>query len=781
MKEMDFKIIDAILEKNGGRESSVIPVLQDLQREFKYLPPEALEYISAHSEISPARIAGVASFYTHFRHHPVGKHIVQVCHGTACHVKGAPLITDAIKRYLKIPVDGDTDKGNTFTVEKVACFGCCTLAPVVKIDGITYGRVTQQLVPEMITSFLGLSVKQKKKISKAKTGLDASGKMKPVEIRIGLGSCCVASGSKNVMDAVDDYILSSGGNAVTKRVGCVGICHHNPLVEVITSEGKSHYYTKVKPEDIEKIARKYITPGSLGRRLALGFKSFSNIFSLDEKIGKNIDSCEGEVNEFLAKQKRITLEYSGEIDPVDLAEYASHDGFKALETCLKRSDPVKVIEEIKASGLRGRGGAGFPTGEKWALVRSRQGKKYIICNGDEGDPGAFMDRMLLESYPYRVIEGLAIAAFATGAEEGVFYIREEYPLAVEHIKYALAECEKAGYLGKNIMQSGFNLKITVMQGAGAFVCGEESALMESIEGKRGNPRYRPPYPAEKGLFGFPTNINNVETYANVPWIIRNGAQKFAETGTGKSKGTKVFALAGNVNRGGLIEVPMGITVREVVEDIGGGVKEGRKFKAVQIGGPSGGCIPAEFSSTPVDYESLTEKGAIMGSGGLVVLDDTDCMVDVAKFFLDFTQDQSCGKCTFCRIGTKRMKEILEKLVNGEGKPEHLEELEKLAQLIKENSLCGLGKTAPNPVLSTLKYFREEYKAHVEKRCPAKKCKALINYAINDKCIGCTVCAQNCPADAIQPKPYEKHEIDGTKCIKCDTCLQVCKYEAVEKK
>jgi len=430
--------------------------------------------------------------------------------------------------------------------------------------------------------------------------------------------------------------------------------------------------------------------------------------------------------------------------------------------------------------LRGRGGAGFPTAEKWAKVQQAPGdKKYVICNGDEGDPGAFMDRMLMESYPYRIIEGVAIAAYAVGATEGFFYIRREYGLAVRRIRAALEECERRGLLGDDVFGTGQSLRLHVMEAAGAFVCGEETALIASLEGRRGMPRLRPPYPAERGLWDRPTLMNNVETYAVVPWILRNGPASFAALGTRTSKGTKVFALAGKVRRGGLIEIPMGVTIREVVEHIGGGIKDGHRFKAVQVGGPSGGCVPAALADTPVDYEALLSVGAIMGSGGLVVLDETDCMVDIARFFLTFTQNQSCGQCTPCRIGTRRMLEILERLCDGEGRRDDLERLEHLARMVAQGSLCGLGKTAPNPILTTLRYFRDEYEAHLEGRCPAGKCKALVTYLVTDACTGCTLCAQHCPADAIAMAPYEKHQIDAEKCTRCDVCRAVCPEDAVE--
>jgi NADH-quinone oxidoreductase subunit F len=451
-----------------------------------------------------------------------------------------------------------------------------------------------------------------------------------------------------------------------------------------------------------------------------------------------------------------------------------------MKTCLFNLTPGKIIETIKDSGLRGRGGAGFPTGMKWDLVAFNQSDvKYLIVNGDEGDPGAFMDRMLLESYPYRVIEGAVIAAKAVGATQGFFYIRAEYPLAVKRIRQALIYCREKNYLGENILGSGFSFDMAIYEGAGAFVCGEESAMMASIEGERGFPRSRPPFPAVSGLWKKPTLINNTETFAQVSYIIREGSGKFSSIGSPTSKGTKVFALAGKVNRGGLIEVPMGITVRQIVEEIGGGVQNGKKFKAVQIGGPSGGCIPASLYDTPIDYESLLKVGAMMGSGGLVVLDEEDCMVDIARYFLSFTQNESCGKCTFCRVGTKRMLDILNKITSGKGTEKDLDELEYLASWTKKGSLCGLGKSAPNPILSTLKYFREEYMAHISGKCPSGKCQSLIKYQINDLCIGCTKCAQKCPTEAILFKPHEKHEVIADLCIKCDACKQVCPVDAVE--
>jgi NADH-quinone oxidoreductase subunit F len=556
-----------------------------------------------------------------------------------------------------------------------------------------------------------------------------------VEIRVGLGSCGVASGAEKVRDALERE------GVVVKAVGCNGMCYREPIVEVVEPGGKRTLYGNVDAQTAKRIARRH-PPAPL------------------------------HAPEFLEKQHRIVLENCGEIDPLNIDDYLARDGYRALERCAKELSPDEVIAAISASGLRGRGGAGFPTGLKWDRARAQADPvRYVICNGDEGDPGAFMDRAVLESDPHRVLEGLAIAAHAVGAAEGYLYIRAEYPLAVRNVRAAIRQAEGRGLLG--------NLRLDVREGAGAFVCGEETALIASLEGRRGTPRLRPPYPVEKGLRGHPTVINNVETLASIPWIIRHGAEAFAAFGTPTSKGTKVFALAGKVNRGGLIEVPMGVTIREVVEEIGGGMKNGRTFKAAQIGGPSGGCIPARLADTPIDYDALASTGAIMGSGGLVALDDRDCMVDIARFFLRFTQAESCGKCTFCRIGTKRMLEILHRLCEGAGRPDDLEKLETLTDYVSRGSLCGLGQTAPNPVATTLRYFREEYEAHLDGRCPAGRCPALIRYRVTDACIGCTLCAQACPVGAIAYKPYEKHAVDDSLCTRCDMCRQACQDDAVE--
>ena len=580
------------------------------------------------------------------------------------------------------------------------------------------------------------------------------------------GTGCTSSKSPEILKRFREILKEKNiDNVRVIQTGCFGLCAKGPIV-IIRPEDT--FYAMVKPEDCEEIIEKHIQNGEVVERLLCKDIDGTKVQKLDE-LG------------FYKKQKRIALKNCGVINPEEIDEYIAFDGYKALERVLIEMTPEEVIETIKQSGLRGRGGAGFPTGKKWELTRNSEGtQKYVVCNADEGDPGAFMDRSILEGDPHSVLEAMAIAAYAIGANQGYIYVRAEYPIAVHRFQVAIDQAREYGILGKNIFGTKFDFDVDIRLGAGAFVCGEETALLESIEGKRGQPRVKPPYPAQSGLWGKPTLINNVETYANIAQIILKGAEWYSSIGTETSKGTKVFALGGNVNNIGLVEVPMGTTLREIVYDIGGGIPNGREFKAAQTGGPSGGCIPKEHLDTPIDYESLKEIGSMMGSGGLIVMDDTKCMVCLAKFYLEFTVSESCGKCTPCRIGTKRMLELLTKLCDGEGSELDIYKLEKLAVNIQKASICGLGQSAPNPVISTLKYFREEFREHaIQKECRALECKSMSNITINaEKCKGCGLCQRNCPVRAIEGEARETRKINQDKCIKCGTCITSCPFKAI---
>ncbi len=581
-----------------------------------------------------------------------------------------------------------------------------------------------------------------------------------MRIFIGEGSCGLAAGAGKVHEKINEVLLANNLKADVEITGCCGMCYLEPIVDIYDDYGEKTTYVKVTPEMVDNLILKKI------------------------RDNQEVNSCEIGQNDLniLGNQKRIVLRNCGIINPEKIDDYLETGGYEAIKKCLTKLTQEEVIDIIKKSGLRGRGGAGFPTWFKWnAALASKSTPKYIVCNADEGDPGAFMDRSVLEGDPHNLIEGMMIGAYAMGAEEGIVYVRAEYPLAIVRLEKAIEQAREKGFLGKRIFGMDFNFEMRIKAGAGAFVCGEETALIASLEGERGMPRLKPPFPAQKGYWQQPTNINNVETFSNVAWIVNNGAEAFSSMGTEDSKGTKVFALTGKIKNGGLVEVPMGMTLREIIFDIGGGIRDGKKFKAVQLGGPSGGCLPESLLDTPMEYASINKTGAIVGSGGMVVLDETTCMVDVTRFFLDFTKKESCGKCIHCRIGTTRMLEILTRITKGEGKEGDIELLEDLARKVKDGSLCGLGQTAPNPVLTTIRYFRDEYEAHIrDKKCPAKQCTALITYRIDaDKCIGCTACARNCPVSCISGEVKKPHEINPAACIKCGKCAEVCPVDAVE--
>jgi len=581
-----------------------------------------------------------------------------------------------------------------------------------------------------------------------------------MKIVVGQGSCGIATGAKKTAAEFEKQLKANNLDTELTITGCVGTCYLEPIVDVYEDNGDLTRYVKVQPDKVEKNVEEHIKGGKPVEEYAI----------TEEDKG------------FVANQQRVVLRNCGVINPENIDEYLAVDGYKALEKVLTSMKPEQVIEEMKASGLRGRGGAGFPTWFKWNAAKASPGnEKYMVCNADEGDPGAFMDRSVLEGDPHSVLEGMAIAGYAMGAHQGVIYCRAEYPLAIKRLEIAMAQAREKGYLGKNLFGSGFDFDIYIKAGAGAFVCGEETALIASLEGERGMPRLKPPFPAAKGFWQKPTDINNVETLANVPWIIYNGGAAFSKFGTEKSPGTKVFALAGKIKKGGLVEVPMGMTINEIIYGIGGGIRNDKQFKAVQMGGPSGGCIPASLGETQVTYEDITKTGAIVGSGGMIVMDEDTCMVDMARYFLNFTRDESCGKCNYCRIGTKRLLEILTRITEGEGRDGDIELLQELATKVMQGSLCGLGQTAPNPVLSTIRHFRNEYEDHIyNHKCTAHSCKALIEFSINDKCKGCTLCARNCPVGAITGSVKQMHVIDKEKCIKCGKCLDNCKFGAIDK-
>lgn len=736
---VDLSLMEGVLRQYQEDATSLIMILQQAQSIYGYLPQEVIYHVAQRTGNSPAKVMGVATFYSYFRLQPMGTYQIMLCDGTACHVNGSERIRTAITQELGIH-NGETTEDGMFTLNEVACLGCCSLAPVMMINGDTYGNLT----PEKTIKIL-------RQLRQREAG-------NGIRILVGQGSCGVSAGAARVAKVLAGHMTATDSFTV-ETTGCIGMCYLEPIVDIYEGEQLLHRLVRVTETD------------ALGIVEAVRKKDFSKLeamFISDEDA------------RFLKKQKRVALRNCGVVDPTSIDDYINHAGYQALDKALKMK-PEEVIEEIKVSGLAGRGGAGFPTWFKWDAARKAEGEqKHLICNADEGDPGAFMDRAVIESDPHTLIEGMLIGAYAIGASDMYVYIRAEYPLAVERLSQAIEQARSRGLLGKNILGTDFSCDLNIKIGAGAFVCGEETALIESMEGKRGMPRLKPPFPAQSGYLNEPSNINNVETFANVAWIIQHGGTAFAAMGTENSKGTKVFALTGKVQRGGLVEVPMGNSLKDVIFDIAGGIKDGRAYKAVQMGGPSGGCIPAALMDTPIDYKALSATGSIMGSGGMVVMDDSTCMVNIARFFLDFTARESCGKCVPCRIGTTRMMEILNRICEGEGQEGDIELLEELCVSIKDGALCGLGQTAPNPVLTTIRYFREEYEAHIrDKKCPAHECSALLTISIDPaKCTGCTVCARKCPVECISGTRKEPHVIDQSACIKCKQCVSSCKFGAI---
>ena len=768
---MEMNPVNDILARHLEVTGNLISVLHEVQSYYGYLPQDVLYYLAQQTGIPITRLYSIATFYHFFNLKPKGRHQVQVCTGTACHVKGAARILDELTRKLGIE-PGETTPDRRFSLGLVRCVGACSFAPVVVVGNQTHGEVTSKMISKLIKE-LGADFIEPKSDAASKDsaapGSEPRSAVEPVAssraigVRVCMGLGGVAAGAGDVLKAFEQTMAEKGleatfGKKCVDQVGCMGFCAKDVIVEV-TIDGAMTAYQFVKPQMVSRIVDEHIVGGVPVKEWVAG-----EDYAL-----------------FHSAQNKVVLGACGKIDPEDIDAYCAIGGYETVRRAISAMTPEQVIEEIKSSGLKGRGGAGFPTGMKWEFCRRAPGDtKYLICNADEGDPGAFMDRAIIEGDPHAVIEGMMIGAHAIGASKGYVYIRAEYPLAVQRLRRAIAQARERGYLGANVMGHGFGFDIHVKLGAGAFVCGEETALIASLEDQIGEPKPKPPFPVNKGLWGAPTCINNVETWATIPKIVRHGAAWFGSIGTEKSKGTKIFSLVGKINNTGLVEVPLGIKLREVIYGIGGGIPGGKQFKAVQTGGPSGGCIPAKHIDVQLDYENLTAVGSIMGSGGMVVMDEDTCMVDVAKYFVSFCLDESCGQCTPCREGTRELVRLLTEITDGVGTPEHITALEELCLVTRDMSLCGLGKTAPNPVLSTLRYFRDEYEAHIyQKKCPAGVCKSLITFTIDpDKCTGCSLCALQCPQKAIHGDRKSAHAVDQAACIKCGICRDSCNFHAV---
>ena len=785
-------LVHEIIDRYGGNPEMLIPMMQDIQTAEGYLPKEHLRTLAQELGVPLSRIYGVATFYASFRLQPKGEHTITLCMGTVCYLKGADKISAVIQEEFQVTPGGTSPDGK-FSFAPVNCLGACALAPVMVVDGEYFGGLSATSARDMLHKIAaGKQVVRanakpaqssgEKTVSVMTARLENAGDLAEYcaqllaersaprpGVRVCIGTGCTAKGARQVLARFQESAAAEHGGVTveTKCTGCHGFCERGPIVVV---DPGNVFYQGVKPEDVPEI----IVETALGGRL---------VERLLYQDGMPKPARSPDEIPFYQAQQRIVLAHNGVVDPTSIDDYIAAGGYAALAKVLAAMTPEAVIEEITRSGLRGRGGGGFLTGRKWRTARDTHGEpKYVIANGDEGDPGAFMDRSLMEGSPHSVLEGMIVGAYAIGSSQGYIYVRHEYPLAVEHLAMAMEAARELGLLGENILGSGFNFDIRINRGGGAFICGESTALMVSLEGRVGEPRAKYIHTVEAGFHGKPSLLNNVETWANVPPIILRGADWFASLGTAKSKGTKVFSLVGKVKNTGLVEVPMGMTLRQIIYQIGGGIRGDKPFKAVQTGGPSGGCIPAAHLDEPVDFDRLTELGSMMGSGGMIVMDADTCMVNIARYFLRFLKDESCGKCTPCREGIAQMLHILDGIAGGKGQPGDIERLEELAVLLEDTALCALGKTAANPVLSTLRYFRDEYRTHIEeKHCPAKECRGLFRYKIEtEACTGCGVCRKKCPVEAIAGEKKQPHLIDWDKCTSCGACFDVCRFGAVKK-
>ncbi len=792
MKHNQAAQIDYTIMQHNDNPAELIMILQDLQAEQGYLTAEAIARVAKRLNIPQSQIYSVATFYKSLHLTPRGKHTVDICEGTACHIRGASLLISAISEEFKVK-EGNTTPDGQFTLNSVHCVGACAMGPVAIIDGEYHGNMTSSKLAKKIRQCCAEEKCINDTDQKSSTDADSAEIKEEIKVKsfddyerinrelaeqfspdrprilVCTGTGCLAKGSFKVAQALSRELnsekLEVPVTVGVKKVGCHGLCEHGPLVIM---HPENTCYTKVSEDDAAEIIRETVIANKAVDRLL--YRENSDAPSIKDYT---------EIP-FYASQQKIALRNVGLIDPSNLGDYITRGGYSSLVKTLKKMNPAEVINEIEASGLRGRGGGGFPAGRKWRTAANIDSDtRYVICNGDEGDPGAFMDCSIMEGDPHSVLEGMIICAYAVGASQGYIYVREEYPRALIRMQQAIEQARQSGFLGHDIFGSSFSFDIKINRGAGAFVCGESTALMQSIEGRVGEPRAKYIRSAERGLYDRPTVLNNVETFTNIPVVIDKGAKWFRSTGTKDSPGTKVFSVVGKVKNTGLVEVPMGATLREIIFNMCGGILENKQFKAVQTGGPSGGCLPESKLDLPVDFDTLTREGSMMGSGGMIVMDEDTCMVDVARYFTEFLTQESCGKCSACRIGLISMLDILEKICRGDGVPEDIGNMEKLLDVLEQGSLCGLGKSAPNPVRSTLAHFKDEYMAHIEeKRCPAGVCRNLISYEITDLCTGCTRCARNCPQDAIRGDKKETHSIDQELCNRCGICKVTCNFDAV---